>query len=55
VAIVSDAASVHPRFCGQGGGRAMKSAFALAYMIDRESEVLEGLAAWEACFQYITK
>ena len=47
VAIVGDAASAQPPFLGQGGGCAMMSAFVLAHMIDREGDVLDGIAAWE--------
>jgi 2-polyprenyl-6-methoxyphenol hydroxylase-like FAD-dependent oxidoreductase len=47
VAIVGDAASAQPPFLGQGGGCSMTSAFVLAHMIDREGDVLNGIAAWE--------
>jgi 2-polyprenyl-6-methoxyphenol hydroxylase-like FAD-dependent oxidoreductase len=47
VAIVGDAASAQPPFLGQGGGCSMMSGFVLAHMIDRESDVLDGISAWE--------
>ena len=47
VVIVGDAASAQPPFLGQGGGCSMMSAFVLAHMIDREGDVLDGIAAWE--------
>jgi 2-polyprenyl-6-methoxyphenol hydroxylase-like FAD-dependent oxidoreductase len=47
VAIVGDAASAQPPVLGQGGGCSMMSGFVLAQMIDRERDVLDGIAAWE--------
>jgi 2-polyprenyl-6-methoxyphenol hydroxylase-like FAD-dependent oxidoreductase len=47
VAIVGEAAGGQPPFLGQGGGCSMMSAFVLAHMIDREGDVLNGIAAWE--------
>jgi 2-polyprenyl-6-methoxyphenol hydroxylase-like FAD-dependent oxidoreductase len=47
VAIVGDAASAQPPFLGQGSGCSITSGFVLAHMIDREGDVLGGIAAWE--------
>jgi 2-polyprenyl-6-methoxyphenol hydroxylase-like FAD-dependent oxidoreductase len=47
VAIVGEAAGAQPPFLDQGGGCSMMSAFVLAHMIDREGDVLNGIAAWE--------
>lgn len=47
VALVGDAASGQPPFLGQGGGCAMMSGFALAEAIDREGDVITGIATWK--------
>ena len=47
VALVGDAASGQPPFLGQGGGCAMMSGFALAEAIDREGDIIAGLATWK--------
>jgi 2-polyprenyl-6-methoxyphenol hydroxylase-like FAD-dependent oxidoreductase len=46
VAILGDAANAQPPFLGQGGGCSMMSALSLAHMVDREGDVLRGIAAW---------
>jgi 2-polyprenyl-6-methoxyphenol hydroxylase-like FAD-dependent oxidoreductase len=46
VAVLGDAANAQPPFLGQGGGCSMMSALSLAHMVDREGDVLRGLAAW---------
>ena len=46
VAIVGDAANAQPPFLGQGGGCSMMSALSLAYFVEREGDVLRGIAAW---------
>jgi len=47
VAIVGDAAHALPPNIGQGGGCAMMNALALAVHLDRSSDVLAALRAWE--------
>ena len=47
VTLVGGAAGAQPPFLGQGGGCSMMSAFVLAHLIDREGDVLNGIAAWE--------
>ncbi len=47
VAIVGDAASAQLPFLGQGGGCSMTSAYVLARMVDREADILNGIAEWE--------
>jgi 2-polyprenyl-6-methoxyphenol hydroxylase-like FAD-dependent oxidoreductase len=46
VAILGDAANAQPPFLGQGGGCSMMSALSLAHMVDREGDVVRGIAAW---------
>ncbi len=47
VALVGDAASAQPPFLGQGGGCALMSAFTLAEAIERNGDVIAGLAEWQ--------
>jgi 2-polyprenyl-6-methoxyphenol hydroxylase-like FAD-dependent oxidoreductase len=55
VAIVGDAASAQAPFLGQGGGCSMTSAFVLAQMVDREADVVNGIAEWETCERPFTQ
>lgn len=48
VAILGDAANAQPPFLGQGGGCSMMSALSLAWFVEREQDVLRGIAAWKA-------
>lgn len=47
VALIGDAASAQPPFLGQGGGVAMTSGLALAHVLERHSDVAQGIAEWE--------
>ncbi len=46
VAILGDAANAQPPFLGQGGGCSLMSALSLAYFVEREADVMRGIAAW---------
>jgi 2-polyprenyl-6-methoxyphenol hydroxylase-like FAD-dependent oxidoreductase len=47
VVIVGDAACAQPPSLGQAVGCSMMAAFVLAQMIDREDDVLDGIASWQ--------
>ncbi len=54
VAVIGDAAHALPPNIGQGGGCAMMNALSLAVHLDRETNVLAALDAWERSERAIT-